>query len=358
MRRAPVPWPRRCRPVRSLGSPPPGCRAPPRPQPCRPRRRWVPSCRRSRPPSTRTSRSPAAARTDRATRTRSGTSEQAGCASSVETYSPTSHSMFRSDPFERRCNVIAGTGHIGRTSAAGGALRSVAGMSNVVIVDAVRTPIGKRNGGLSTMHPAETLGLVQKALIERTGIDPSEVEQVVGGCVSQAGEQAFNITRTAWLGAGLPAHGCGHDRRHPVRLQPTGHGSGGVARRLRRRRRRRCLRRRGDEPCADRCEWRQAARSRHPDPAALLRPVRDDLTVRGCRAHRRQVGDHPRGHRCLRAGVAATCDPCVGRGPVRRPVHRGRGPRRRRGREADGLDAHGQQRTRVSAKRRWRSSPP
>ncbi|MCH9837377.1 MAG: steroid 3-ketoacyl-CoA thiolase [Ilumatobacter sp.] len=77
-------------------------------------------------------------------------------------------------------------------------------MSNVVIVDAVRTPIGKRNGGLSTMHPAETLGLVQKALIERTGIDPSEVEQVVGGCVSQAGEQAFNVTRTAWLGAGLP----------------------------------------------------------------------------------------------------------------------------------------------------------
>jgi acetyl-CoA C-acetyltransferase len=77
-------------------------------------------------------------------------------------------------------------------------------MSNVVIVDAVRTPIGKRNGGLSTMHPGETLGLVQKALIDRTGIDPAEIEQVVGGCVSQAGEQAFNITRTAWLGAGLP----------------------------------------------------------------------------------------------------------------------------------------------------------
>ncbi len=77
-------------------------------------------------------------------------------------------------------------------------------MSDVVIVDAVRTPIGKRNGGLSTMHPGETLGLVQKALLDRTGIDPSEVEQVVGGCVSQAGEQAFNITRTAWLAAGLP----------------------------------------------------------------------------------------------------------------------------------------------------------
>ena len=77
-------------------------------------------------------------------------------------------------------------------------------MSNVVIVDAVRTPIGKRNGGLSTLHPAETLAKVQRAIIDRTGIDPTEVGQVVGGCVSQAGEQAFNIARTAWLSAGLP----------------------------------------------------------------------------------------------------------------------------------------------------------
>lgn len=74
----------------------------------------------------------------------------------------------------------------------------------VVIVDAVRTPIGRRNGGLSTLHPGETLGLVQKAIIERSGIDPAIVEQVVGGNVSQVGEQSFNITRTAWLAAGLP----------------------------------------------------------------------------------------------------------------------------------------------------------
>jgi acetyl-CoA C-acetyltransferase len=76
--------------------------------------------------------------------------------------------------------------------------------TDVVIVDAVRTPIGKRGGGLSTMHPAEVLATVQRAIIERTGIDPTEVGQVVGGCVSQVGEQAFNITRTAWLSAGLP----------------------------------------------------------------------------------------------------------------------------------------------------------
>lgn len=74
----------------------------------------------------------------------------------------------------------------------------------VVIVDAVRTPVGKRNGGLSTLHPTDLLGVVQKALIERTGIDPALVEQVVSGTVSQVGAQSFNIARTAWLSAGLP----------------------------------------------------------------------------------------------------------------------------------------------------------
>ena len=58
-------------------------------------------------------------------------------------------------------------------------------MSNVVIVDAVRTPIGKRNGGLSTLHPAEVLGTVQRAAIDRTGIDPAQVGQIVGGCVDR-----------------------------------------------------------------------------------------------------------------------------------------------------------------------------
>ncbi len=76
--------------------------------------------------------------------------------------------------------------------------------NSVVIVDAVRTPIGRRNGGLSTIHPGELLGIAQKGIIDRTGIDPALVEQVVGGCVSQVGEQSFNVTRTAWLAAGLP----------------------------------------------------------------------------------------------------------------------------------------------------------
>lgn len=77
-------------------------------------------------------------------------------------------------------------------------------MREVVIVEAVRSPIGKRNGGLSTVHPAQLLATVQRALVDRVGLDPTLVEQVVGGCVSQVGEQSFNITRTAWLSAGLP----------------------------------------------------------------------------------------------------------------------------------------------------------
>src|SRR6266508_2591256 len=76
--------------------------------------------------------------------------------------------------------------------------------NTVVIVDAVRTPIGKRNGGLASVHPADLLGVVQTELVSRTGIDPAEIGQVVGGCVSQVGEQSFNLTRTAWLAAGLP----------------------------------------------------------------------------------------------------------------------------------------------------------
>jgi acetyl-CoA C-acetyltransferase len=77
-------------------------------------------------------------------------------------------------------------------------------MADVVIVEAVRTPIGRRNGGLSTVHPADLLGAAVSEVVGRSGIDPAEVEQVVGGCVSQVGEQSFNITRTAWLSAGLP----------------------------------------------------------------------------------------------------------------------------------------------------------
>jgi acetyl-CoA C-acetyltransferase len=75
---------------------------------------------------------------------------------------------------------------------------------DVVIVEAVRTPLGRRNGGLASVHPADLLAHVQRAAVERAGIDPRDVGQVVGGCVSQVGEQTFNIARTAWLSAGMP----------------------------------------------------------------------------------------------------------------------------------------------------------
>jgi len=77
-------------------------------------------------------------------------------------------------------------------------------MRDVVIIEAVRTPIGRRGGGLSTMHSADLLATVLAELMRRSQVDPSEVGQVVGGCVSQVGMQAFNIARTAWLTAGLP----------------------------------------------------------------------------------------------------------------------------------------------------------
>jgi acetyl-CoA acyltransferase len=77
-------------------------------------------------------------------------------------------------------------------------------MRDAVIVEAVRTPVGKRNGGLAGVHPADLSSHVLTALAERTGIDPAVVEDVVWGCVAQVGEQTFDIARNAVLGAGWP----------------------------------------------------------------------------------------------------------------------------------------------------------
>ncbi|MCC6224994.1 MAG: steroid 3-ketoacyl-CoA thiolase [Microthrixaceae bacterium] len=79
-------------------------------------------------------------------------------------------------------------------------------MGTPVIVEAVRTPIGKRGGWLSGVKANRLLSTVQAEVVKRAGIDPGEVEQLVGGCVSQAGEQGMNVTRNAWLYAGLPFH--------------------------------------------------------------------------------------------------------------------------------------------------------
>jgi acetyl-CoA C-acetyltransferase len=77
-------------------------------------------------------------------------------------------------------------------------------MQEVVIVEAVRSAIGRRKGGLSGLHPADLLGAVQKACVTRATVDPAAIGQIVGGCVSQVSEQAFNVARTAWLSQGLP----------------------------------------------------------------------------------------------------------------------------------------------------------
>ena len=75
-----------------------------------------------------------------------------------------------------------------------------------VIVGAVRTPIGRRKGALAGWHPTDLLGHVLTALVERTGVDPGLVDDVVTGCVTQAGEQSTNVGRNAWVAAGLPWH--------------------------------------------------------------------------------------------------------------------------------------------------------
>ena len=77
-------------------------------------------------------------------------------------------------------------------------------MRDAVIVEAVRTPTGKRNGGLAGVHSADLSAHVLRALAERSGVDPAVVDDVVWGCVSQVGEQTFDIARTAVLSAGWP----------------------------------------------------------------------------------------------------------------------------------------------------------
>jgi acetyl-CoA C-acetyltransferase len=79
-------------------------------------------------------------------------------------------------------------------------------MAEAYIIDTVRTPVGKRGGSLSQIHPADLGAHSLKALVERTGIDPGAVDDVVMGCLDTIGSQAGDVGRTAWLAAGLPQH--------------------------------------------------------------------------------------------------------------------------------------------------------
>jgi len=75
-----------------------------------------------------------------------------------------------------------------------------------VVVDVLRTTFGKRGGALAHWHPTDLLGFAISALLDRTGVDPGRIDDVLGGCVAQVGEQSTNVTRNAWVAAGLPQH--------------------------------------------------------------------------------------------------------------------------------------------------------
>jgi acetyl-CoA acyltransferase len=77
-------------------------------------------------------------------------------------------------------------------------------MREPVIVDVVRTTFGKSGGALSNWHPVDLLAFTLNSLVQRTGVDPERIDDVIGGCVSQVGEQGTNVTRNAWVAAGLP----------------------------------------------------------------------------------------------------------------------------------------------------------
>lgn len=79
-------------------------------------------------------------------------------------------------------------------------------MREAVIVEAVRTPLGRRGGALKDTHPVDLLGRTLSELLDRAKVDPGLVDDVIGGCVSQVGDQSLNVTRNAWLAAGLPEH--------------------------------------------------------------------------------------------------------------------------------------------------------
>jgi len=100
-----------------------------------------------------------------------------------------------------------------------------------VIVDVLRTTFGKRGGALAHWHPVDLLALALNALVARTGVDPARIDDVIGGCVTQAGEQSTNVTRNAWVAAGLPQSvpGTTVDRQCGSSQQAMHFGAAGVA---------------------------------------------------------------------------------------------------------------------------------
>ena len=152
-------------------------------------------------------------------------------------------------------------------------------MTEAVIVDAVRTPGGKRNGKLKDQHPAALAAHVLKALEERNDLDPAMVDDVIMGCVMQVGEQSLNIGRNAVLAAGWPEDGAGHNGRPPVRFEPAGHSL------CRARCDRRCLRRRRGRRCR--------GHDPHPDGRLDRAGSRDSRSRRSMQDRYADTGSSP-----------------------------------------------------------------
>ena len=201
----------------------------------------------------------------------------------------------------------------------------------VVIVEAARTPIGRghpEKGYYKDVHANELLGRTFTALIERAGIDASEVEDVIGGCVDQIGEQMFNVDAQR-LAAGRAADGdAGHDRRPPVRLGPAG---GQLRRRADRRRRARRRHRRGRRahgPRPDRGRLQVGRRGRDAVPARAVRALQPRPAGHLGGDDRRQVGALPLGDGRAGAALAPARGARDGGGPLRARDHPVRGQRR------------------------------
>ena len=214
-------------------------------------------------------------------------------------------------------------------------------MGNPVIIDAVRTPLGKRNGGLAGVHPGELLGFVQREVLKRSGVDPELVEQVVGGVVTQAGEQSNDMVRRAWLHAGLPQPtgattidaqcGSGQQAAHLVNdMIKAGTISVGIA-------------------CGVESMSRIPLGANVPAgcgrPAARVVDDRHAQPVRGRRPDRPQPRAHPRGPRDVGLRVAAQGAHRRRRGPLRARDRPARGARHRQGeRQAHRRDPPGRDR--------------
>ena len=196
-------------------------------------------------------------------------------------------------------------------------------MAEAYIIDAVRSPVGRRGGALAGIHPADLGAHSIGALMDRVDVDPGAVDDVVFGCVDTIGPQAGDIARTCWLVAGLPDEVPGHDRRSSMRLVATSRALRRASRDVGHRRPGRGGRRAEHERDPDQCRnaGRRAVRLREPVRriTRVGSPVRDagSVAVPRRRDDRREVGHHARRHGGVRSRVARPRAARPSRGPLR-----------------------------------------